>query len=302
MVKRFQADVTLLFVTFIWGATFVIVQNAIQLLPPVTFNAVRFFLAGILLVCWLFLFTKKENIVIKKQSVLAGCFMGIWLFGGYAFQTVGLMYTSSAKAGFITGLSVVLVPLFTFILLKQRPTKLALVGVFVAAIGLYFLTMSGSSNLNKGDLLVFFCSISFALHIVFTGKYSSKHSALILTIIQLFTVAILSTVYAFFTENWLIAFQPNILFSFDVLLALIICAIFATAFAYLVQTNVQKYTTPTRVALIFAMEPVFAALTAFLWIQERLHAAAIVGCILIFSGMILAEWPQKKRKRKKIAA
>lgn len=292
--KRWFADFSLLLVAFVWGATFVIVQNAIDLLPPITFNGVRFSMAALLLGGWLILFQKKQLSFFNWKLFFSGVIIGLWLFVGYATQTVGLLYTSSSKAGFITGLSVVLVPLFSFFLLKLRPTRNAIAGVAVATIGLYLLTMTDIYALNQGDALVFVCAIAFAMQIVYTGKYSSKYPTLLLTVIQIGTVATLSILYSFFFEDWRLAFQSSIVLNQSVLIALVITSVFATALAFFAQTNFQKFTTPTRVALIFAMEPVFAAITGFIWAGDRLSASAIMGCLLILAGMLFAELPTAK--------
>lgn len=294
-MKKHQlfADVSLLFVTFIWGSTFVLVQNAVALLEPFTFNAVRFSFAGLFLLAWLFIFKRNLLSKLNKKLILSGIIMGTWLFAGYLLQTFGLLHTTSSKAGFITGLSVVLVPLFGFLFLKETPKRFAIFGVGIATIGLYLLTLGDSLALNIGDILVFFCAISFAAHIIVTGKYTPFYSTLWLTIVQILTVALLSGISAFLFEDWQRTFDVSVMGNITVLSALVICSFFATALAFLAQTNFQKYTTPTRVALIFAMEPVFAAVTAYFWANERLGDKAFLGCLLIFVGMILAELPQK---------
>ncbi|SEM82650.1 EamA-like transporter family protein [Mesobacillus persicus] len=285
------ADFSLLFVALIWGATFVVVQNAISFLEPLSFNWVRFTLAAVLLGLWLTLFERKQIKSFDKKVFLAGFILGFWLFIGYGFQTLGLVYTTSSKAAFITGLSVVMVPLFTIILFRKRLSVNAYIGVFVATIGLYLLTMTDVTGLNIGDGLVFICAIGFALQILLTGKYTSQFPTLLLTVIQIATVAVLSGISAILFEDWQRAFDPSILLTSEVMMALITTAVFATALAYLIQTKFQKYTTATRVALIFAMEPVFAAITGFTWAGDRLSYSAIAGCLLIFAGMILAELP-----------
>lgn len=294
MKKPIFADISLLFVTFVWGITFVLVQNAIGLLEPFSFNGVRFLAAALLLLLWLVIFERKQLAFLNAKIIASGFFIGFWLFLGYATQTVGLLYTTTSKAGFITGLSVVFVPLFSMFLLKQFPSRNAVVGVSIATIGLFLLTMTDVSSLNIGDGLVFICAISFALHIIFTGKFSSKFPTLLLTVIQLSTVAILSTLSALFFEDWRKSFNVDILLSQDVIIALVITSVFATALAFLIQTNFQKYTTATRVALIFAMEPVFAAIAGYYWAAERLSYSALFGCLLIFAGMIFAELPANK--------
>ncbi|WP_199426620.1 DMT family transporter [Thermaerobacillus caldiproteolyticus] len=291
MNKQWIADVSLLAVTFVWGATFVVVQNAISFLEPLSFNAVRFWLAGLFLLLWLLLCYRSLLTQWSSSLLRAGGWMGLWLFSGYAFQTIGLLYTTSSKTAFITGLSVVLVPLFSFLFLKQKPTANAVFGALIATAGLYFLTMNGGEwSMNRGDVFVFFCAISFAMHIIVTGKYSSRYPTLLLTVIQIFTVAIMCSVFAFLFEDGTQMWNVAVLRQQEVWTALMITSLLATALAFLIQTKFQKYTTAARVALIFAMEPVFAAITAYIWAGERLSPAGIIGCIGILSGMILPEF------------
>jgi drug/metabolite transporter (DMT)-like permease len=291
------ADILLLLVAFVWGSTFVIVQNALDFLMPFSFNGVRFTMASVLLIAWLLIFQRKQLKECNRKLIFSGIIIGFWLFVGYATQTAGLLFTTSSKAGFITGLSVVLVPVFS-LLLKQKPSKNAILGIMVATIGLYLLTMTDSISLTIGDGLVFICAIAFALQIILTGKYSFNFPTLLLTVVQIITVAVLSMICAFLFEDWQSSFTSDILLDTNVLTALIITSVFATALAFLIQTSVQKYTNPTRVALIFAMEPVFAAITGFIWAGDRLSISAFAGCLLIFAGMIYAEIPGGKFKNK----
>lgn len=301
MKKHHLADISLLLVVFIWGATFVMVQDALAFLKPFSFNAVRFLIAVITLLTGYLLFNhKRKDRVWTKPLVIAGIKIGIWLFLGYAFQTTGLLYTTPAKAGFITGLSVILVPIFSLLLLKQKISAQAVAGIILAAIGLYLMTMGGHSSLSIGDVLVFFCAVSFAMQIIATATYAKLFAALPLTIIQLTTVAVLSTAAALLFENTKVFFNPNIMLRTEVLSALLVTAILATAFAFFAQTHFQAETSPTRVALIYAMEPVFAALTSYVLINEQLTKAAIIGGVLILIGMITAELPFKRKKAEPI--
>ncbi|KIP20317.1 putative DMT superfamily transporter inner membrane protein [Anoxybacillus ayderensis] len=294
---KYKADISLLFVAFVWGATFVVVQNAIAFLPPLLFNGVRFAIASILLWIWVFIFERKP---LDKQLIRAGFILGIWLCLGYAFQTIGLLYTTSSKAGFITGLNVVLVPFLSFMILKQKPSLNAVVGSVLATCGLYFLTINGDMSMNKGDLFVFLCAIAFALHIVSTSIYATKFSAVLLTTVQVQTVSIICFICSYLFEDWSVV-PLSIFLKFDVWVALLITALFATTIAFFIQTHFQQYTSPTRVALIFALEPVFAALTAYIWNDERLQQAALFGAALILLGMIFSELPQHIWQRKKSA-
>lgn len=293
--RHFLADSVLLLVTFVWGITFVMIQNAISFLEPFSFNGVRFLSAALFLVLWLILVDRKQISLLTPRLLLSGMFLGLFLFIGYASQTAGLLYTTSSKAGFITGLSVVLVPLFSFLLMKQKPGRNAVIGVLVATAGLFLLTMTGVSPLNKGDGLVFICAIGFAFHILFTGKYSSLYPSLLLTIVQIATVGILSSFSALLFEDWEKAFKPEVILSEEVLLALLVTSLFATAIAFLAQTAFQKHTSATRVALIFAMEPVFAAGAGYFWAGDVLTFSALGGCLLIFAGMIFSELPSRSK-------
>lgn len=298
MIKnRWIADLILLLVAFVWGTTFVLVESAIVFLPPFLFNSIRFLFASFSLLLILLIFYRRLLQTIDWKLIGAGILLGIWLFSGYLFQTVGLIYTTSSKAGFITGLSVVLVPLFSYFLLKQRISRNALLGVILATFGLYLLTFGDVTGVNLGDLLVLFCAISFALQIVCTGKYAPHFATLTLAFVQIMTVAVLSSLGAIITGEWFVlAEQPLLLLEPVVLFALLICAIPATAFAFVAQTELQKYTTPTRVALIFATEPVFAAITDTWWNGRWLSIIGITGCLFILGGMILAElkWRAKQ--------
>ncbi|RLQ95244.1 DMT family transporter [Falsibacillus albus] len=302
MNKKLISEASLFFVTFIWGTTFVIVQNALSVIPPMTFNFIRFLLAGILLLPFLY-FTKKRTQAKRMRLKLfaSGIILGIFLFLGYSLQTIGLQYTTPSKAGFITGLSVVLVPLLSFAFLKRRAAPIVLVGAAFSAIGLYLLTFAGSHAINKGDVYVFLCAIGFTFHILYTHTFSKNGSLLSLTIIQIFTVSILSGMASLAVENPFHAIKPDIIFSRNVLFAIMVTSVFATSAAYLIQTISQTYTSPAKTAIIFTMEPVFAALTSYFWIHERLSGSAAMGCFFILSGMVLAENPFIRIMKKKKA-
>ncbi|CCQ92252.1 putative permease, DMT superfamily [[Clostridium] ultunense Esp] len=296
MNRRFLADAILLLIAFVWGTTFVLVQNAIQVLPPFSFLFVRFSIAFLLLLPVLFMQRRKKRERIALETGRAwkgGLVLGWWLFAGYALQTVGLLYTTSSKAGFITGLSVVLVPFFSFLILKTAPRLPAVLGSILAMIGLYFLTLGDAFQVNPGDLLVFLCAIAFALQIVYTGKYAHHHDPLELTTIQLGFVGLFNFLFVLFFEDGGMLLHPGEWLTPPVVLALIITSLFATSLAFLAQTALQRYTTPTRVAIIFSMEPVFAALTGILIAGDPVTVKTVIGSLLILVGMILAEIPHK---------
>ncbi|MEH7534037.1 DMT family transporter [Bacillus toyonensis] len=301
MKKEWLAPLALLFVSFIWGATFVVVQNAMSFVGPFTFNGLRFLFAGIILLFVQMIFSQKTSKQDIKQSSFAGLIVGFFLCVGYLLQTFGLLYTTSSKAGFLTGLSIVMVPILSFIFLKQKATIFVILGITVATAGLYLLTAADSFQFNIGDILVLGCAIAFAAHILINGFYSKKISPLLLSTSQVLTVGIFSSICAFLFEDWENLFSISLWTNHSFLFALFLTSLFATSIAFFIQTSAQKHTSPTRVAIIFAMEPVFAALTGVLVANEQLSMSAIFGCLCIFLGMIFVELPSKTKKEAQAA-
>ena len=301
-VKReWIAPLALLFVSFIWGATFVVVQNAMSFVGPFTFNGIRFLFAGIILLFVQMIFSQKTSKQELKHSSLAGLMVGFFLFVGYLLQTFGLLYTTSSKAGFLTGLSIVMVPILSFIFLKQKATIFIVIGIAVATAGLYLLTAGDSFQLNIGDILVLGCAVAFAAHILINGFFSKKISPLLLSTSQVLAVGMFSSICAFLFEDWEKVFSVSLWTNQSFLFALFLTSLFATSIAFFIQTSAQKHTSPTRVAIIFAMEPVFAALTGVLVANEQLSVSAIVGCLCIFLEMIFVELNYKKKKEAQAA-
>lgn len=291
MKRTWLADVCLLLVALIWGSTFLVVQHAVHTLPPLAFNAIRFACAGLLFAVVL-LFTRRTlTIFLNKRLLLHGGILGLWLFSAYAFQTIGLLYTTTTNTGFLTGLSVVLVPFITLWLSKQRLTLPTWISALLALCGLYLLAFNGgTAEWNKGDGLVLLCAVGFAMHIALTGRFASQHDTLPLVTVQLMTVGILSGISsAIFEPQLTMRLLGQALSEPKVLFALAISIGLSTAFAFWAQTWCQKYTSATRVAILFAMEPVFAAITGVTFAGEALGGWALAGCGLIFIGMIVAE-------------
>ncbi|MFT8871235.1 MAG: DMT family transporter [Sporolactobacillus sp.] len=286
------ADSALLGITFIWGTTFIIVQNTLDKLPPLAFNAWRFLLAALFLIAWQLFFRKRpastRTPLYSPRMLLTGSLLGIFLFVGYLCQTVGLLYTSASNAAFITGLSVVFVPILSALLLRRRPPLNAVAGVAFSTAGLFFLTTRGTLALNRGDWIVLICALAFAMQIVFTEKWTAEFASLPLTIVQLTTVALLFFLFgAFFDAGKLV--NVRLLLEPGVFLVVLFLALAATAIAFLLQTVLQKETPATHVGIIYIMEPVFAAFTSILFQHVTLGIAELSGCALILLGMLLAE-------------
>ena len=286
MSTRIKADLALAFCALVWGATFVLVKNALSDASVFSFLAVRFVIATVL-VGIIFRRTLAKT---TRAEVRAGLWIGMFMFGGYAFQTVGLVSTTPSKAAFITGSSVVLVPIFHGIFWKSRISFWVWMGAVAALGGLYFLTVprTGLTGLNRGDLIVGGCAVVFALHILFVGHFSPKHSVGSLSFYQIAMTAglsVLAVPVSSVTHLEAVRFRPTP----ELLLAIIICAVFATAFAFSIQIWAQQHTTPSHVAILFSLEPVFAGVTSYLMLGERLSGRALAGAGLILAGIVLAE-------------
>ena len=279
-------DFLLLLVAISWGATFVLVQKAIADIPVFVFLSLRFFLAFLLM---FIIFFKKLNFNI--ETLKAAIILGIFNFLVFSFQTFGLLYTSSSIVAFITGLYVILTPIIAFLLFKKTISIFAIIGTILATIGLYYLTLSDNLTFGIGEFLTFLSAIFVALHINFTDIYSKKYNIYTLVTFQFLTIALLSVIFIPFEKG-------NINFSKDVVIALIVTVIFATVFAYFVQTYAQKFTSSTKTAVIFAMEPVSAAIFGYFY-GEHLTYKQILGAILVITAMIITEIGEEIFKKMK---
>ena len=288
---RLLADFSLLGVALIWGLTFVMVQDAVRAYPVFSFLATRFAFAALGLAPLLWWQRRRlrpsPREAARSQQILAGSLLGLFLFAGYAFQTAGLLFTTPAKAGFITGLSVVLVPVLSVAFLHERPRPASMAGVALAVTGLALLSLTGydpATGVNPGDLLVLGCAFSFAAHVFLAGRFAPRMNALVLTLVQVTTVASLAGLASLLFETpavWPPQGQP--------LFAALFTGVLATALAFGIQMTAQRFTTAMHTALIFATEPVFAALGSAILIGEILGFKELLGCGLILAGMLAAE-------------
>lgn len=264
-------------VALVWGSTFVVVKQALSDASPLSFLAVRFALAGFMLLA----VTGRKGWA--RDAVGPGVVLGAFLFGGYFLQTWGLKYTTPSKCAFITGFSVVLVPLMMFYY-DFRMWRASIVGALLGLGGLYFLVIpSGLDSVNRGDILTSIGATSFAFHIVLVGRYTKRFSFLHLVPPQILGVGLLAAAAIPFDPGRMLHWTSRLVFAFAV------TSLLATVFAFSVQNWAQQFTPPAHTALIFALEPVFAALTSRVVMGERLGGKALVGCGLILAGMLISE-------------
>lgn len=279
-IKRHWANLSLLAITLVWGATFVVVKRATEDLPVFPFLTLRFGLAFLTLLP--FVWTQRADLT--RSSLYKGLGIGSILFLGYASQTVGLQYTSASNAGFITGLSVVLVSILVALTTRKLPRPSLVVGIMSATLGLALLTLGKNLSLNSGDLILLICALSFALQIYLVGRYAPSENPTILAAGQILAVSVLSGISSFFFPHGPLNFTSNVWFG------ILLTAIPATSIAYVVQMKMQQFTTPTHTALIFSAEPVFSAVFAFFLAGEILTPRGLAGAALVLSGMLFAEF------------
>ncbi len=286
MSKRLLADLALAFASLIWGATFVVVKDALAEISVFVFIAVRFGLATLLMAAAFWSVVRKMS----ASTIWAGAQIGFFMFGGYIFQTVGLQYTTPAKAAFITGMCVIFVPLLLAIFARRRITGWVWTGVALAMAGLYFLTIppQGLGGLNRGDPIVFGCAIMFALQIIFIGRHVQKHSPTALAFLQVAVTAILAAVLlpGVAAARWE---APRLSWTGEVIFAILVTAIGSTAIGFSLQTWAQQHTSPSHTAIILTLEPAFAALTSWLLAREHFGRRTLAGAVLILAGILIAE-------------
>lgn len=279
MAKNSVATVLLLIGTVFWGMTFVFIKEGISIVNLYTFLSWRFTIAALVLGTIFF----KRFIYLETRVVRYGICLGVVLALSYVTQTKGLQYTTASKAAFITGLSVVFVPIFLSIINRKLPNVNNIIAVVIATTGLGLLTISSSLNLNVGDIWVFLCAIFFALYIILVGKYTKIFESIKFTVIQLITVAVITGVISIFIDRFEI---PK---GYLVWQAIVFCSIFATSFMYAIQNQYQKFISEVKAAIIFSFEPLFAAITAYFYLNEAITLKIVVGGLLIFAGMIVSE-------------
>lgn len=282
MRKKWGAELALIGNALIWGSTFVLVKEALDDASTLVFLALRFALASVALA---FAFRPlPSKFSAGRPLIQGGVVAGLFLFAGYMFQTLGLRMTTPSKSAFITGLSIVMVPVFAAVLHRKNPLLSEWVGVGVAAVGMGLLTLEGPwTKLNRGDLLTIICAVAFAIHVIVVGHYAPKYGFQALTLVQVATSAVLAGGLLWWVETPFLRWTPGLVF------ALVVTALLATALAFSVMSWAQQYTTATRTALILSLEPVFAWATSFVLEGELLSRQASAGAVLILGGILLVE-------------
>lgn len=286
MSRSLKAHLMLVLMTLIWGSTFVLIKAALRDGSPFALNAIRMSLAAVLLA----VYYRHELMKLERPAFRAGCIVGFFLFLGYAFQTTGLKLTTPSKSAFLTGVSTVLVPLVLLILFRVKVHLWRAVGILLAIAGLFLMTVPAGrqglidfANVNLGDVLSFFCAIAFALQIVFLGRATQRYSFEQIAVLQVSVAALLMAIAGPLLE------QPHFVPTGTAIACVLITGVLGTALAFTVQAWAQQFTPATHAALIFTLEPVFAWLTSFVILHERLGLRSGLGALLIIAGILISE-------------
>jgi len=291
-----RSELLLLSVTVIWGSTFVITKSLLEAYPPYLYTAVRFLLSALLL----FPFFVKRIRATTRSAIRHGIVLGVLLFLGFVTQTVGLKYTTASKSAFFTGMLTVFTPIVhviaqKYLPLQHRAIKVGnVLGVALAGFGLYLLTSPAGGSFNFGDGLTLVCALMFALYIVYLDYASSEPDKMQITFVMFVVCGMLGSFCAFGED------PAGMTLSMMHILALLYLIIFATVITMAIQNRYQGDTTPTRAAVIFAMEPVVAATFAYVVRGEILGEIGLMGAVAILGGLLVSEFAESLPVLRKI--
>lgn len=278
---RFKADLTLLFVSVLWGSAFVFQRVVGEQGNVYFFNGLRFLLGAVILLP----FMRKKNDISRTQLLWMGV-AGAVLFSGAALQQAGIQYTTAGNAGFITSLSVVIVPFVLWVGWRERPRWLAVVAAIMAGVGAYLLSTGGKFQVQRGDALELAGAFFWALHLVILGKFAVRFASIQFAAGQFLVAGLLNTLVGFFLE------QP--IFNLAFAGAVTYTAVFSVGIGYTLQVWAQRYTPPSDAAIILSLEAVFAMLSGWLFLAENLNWLQTIGCGFILGGVLLTQLPQRK--------
>ena len=293
-MKKYTGEIALVFNTLIWGGTFALIKNALTDISPTLFVGLRFSLATLIFLPFVYKHLRNTN----KKTLIAGSILGLFYFSGFVTQTFGLSLTTATKSGFITGIFVIFIPILQFLIEKRKPKWFNLVGVGFVLIGLVMLSSNGNnvfeffeqigSDFNLGDLFTLICAVLFAFQVVYVDIFTKKYDYLPMVFTQLLITGLGGIIFAIILSTTGIeTFKFN--FNSNVIGAILYTSIFASIIATIIQLKYQKTVSPTKAGIIFSIEPIFAAVFAYFLLSEKISNFGLIGCVLIFFGLIISE-------------
>jgi drug/metabolite transporter (DMT)-like permease len=275
----FAAKIALFVATLIWGSSFLVVKNSMDVMQPHMLLAFRFTIGGLLL-CIIF---HKRLKKLNKEYFIKGGILGTFLFIAYSLQTIGITDTTPGKNAFLTAIYCVLVPFFFWPVDRKKPDSFNVIAAFISIIGIGLVSLNGDLSIRMGDALTLASGVIYAIHIIAVAKFSGKRDPILLTIVQFGYAAIYSWVIGLLFEdiptNW----------NTDSIIGILFLAVFATAGALLLQNIGQKYTHPAPAAIIMSLESVFGALFSVIFYHEVITTRLFIGFCLIFVAIIISE-------------
>ncbi len=282
-MKKWLAIGALILVTVIWGGGFVASDIALESMKPFQIMMVRFLLASVLMgVISRGQRKSEEKLKDRAGAIKAGVLMGVTLFMGFAFQIIGLQYTTPSKNAFLTALNVVIVPFIAFVILKKKIGAKGIIGAVMSVFGVALLSLNGNFTVSLGDGLTLFCAVGFAFQIFFTSEFVKKYPVSVLNTVQMFTAFVLSAIslmifgendFHVTTQGWLSALYLGVV---------------STTICYLLQTACQKYIDETKAAIILSMESVFGTIFSILILHEVVTIRMVIGCAVILAAVIIS--------------
>ena len=296
-MKNLKGNLMLLLTAFIWGIAFVAQSVGMDYVGPYTFNAVRFLLGGIVLIPCIFILNKlnkneDEEKNDNKKLIIGGIVCGFFLFAASTFQQLGIMYTSVGKAGFITALYIILVPIIG-IPLKRKASGIIWISAVIAVIGMYLLCVNEGFSISFGDVLVLICALLFSGHILAVDYFSPYVNGVKLSCIQFFTCGILSGILMFIFE------EPTIEGIVGARIPILFSGIMSCGVAYTLQILGQQNTNPFIASFLMSLESVFAVLAGWVLLGQALSVKETIGCILMFTAIIMAQVPAKVKNKER---
>ena len=306
--RKMLGNLLLLLTAMIWGTAFVGQRVGMDSIEPVTFNAARMWLAAVAIGLVSVLTGKKSDPQDKrpvsgltdtrdkaqerrKNTIIGGICCGSFLTAASLFQQMGVVYTTAGKAGFITAMYMLLVPIINFVFFKKKNTWLVWTGVLVGVFGMYLLCITDGFSLTYGDTLVCICALLFSGHILCCDHFVQLGNPIRISAIQFATAAVISTIAAFVAE------EPSWQKIASAAVPILYCGIVSGGIGYTLQMVAQRYTDPTIASLLMSLESVFAVIAGALLLGERMTARELAGCVIMFAAIVLVQIPLPERRK-----
>ena len=303
MQKNTLGSLLLTLTAMIWGTSFAFQRVGMESIEPITFTAARMSLASLAIWAVSFLLrqrekknppvrTDEEEKAYRKATLVGGLFCGVFLTAASLFQQIGMLTTSAGKAGFITALYMLLVPVFNFVLFRKRNTLLVWIGVLIGVAGMYLLCVKEGFRLTHGDTLVCICAVLFSGHILCADYFTRKGDPVRIAAIQSLMVCVVSAVLAVITE------EPSWEKIVSAAVPILYCGVVSAGAGYTLQLVGQKYTDPTIASLLMSLESVFAVIAGSVLLKERMTTREAIGCVIMFAAILLVQIPVKGKGKK----